>query len=84
MLEDWKGILPIPEDAANTTIMVPPSCCRYAVEDSCDDYIMEGCFRRLEYVVSQSTVVIAMGSISVAFVQVRVSVCRRVGCDCNI
>lgn len=69
-LEDWTGILPIPADAANTTIMVPPSCCRSAVLDTCSEYIMEGCFRRLEFVVSQSTIIIAMGSISVAFVQI--------------
>lgn len=69
-LENWTGILPIPADATNTTIMVPPSCCRTAVLDTCSEYIMEGCYQRLEFVVSQSTIVIAMGSISVAFVQI--------------
>lgn len=71
-LKDWAGILPVPVDADNTTIVVPDSCCAQQSLSSCESYFMEGCLNRMEFIISQSAMIIATGATTVAFVQVQV------------
>lgn len=70
-LRDWEGILDGPEGTSNATIIVPASCCKQSIDNTCEEYIMTGCLERMELIFAQSAIIIASGAISVAFVQVR-------------
>ncbi|XP_037960593.1 23 kDa integral membrane protein [Teleopsis dalmanni] len=70
---DWKPYLnqsDINEDY--NEIAVPPSCCGRMSEtqpDKCEVQYEYGCLRRMEFIISQSTMLIATGATTVAFVQ---------------
>ena len=66
---DWAGM--IENDSENRTV-VPDSCCRlFKLEDNdiCETYHEIGCLPRMNFIISQSTMLIATGASTVAFVQ---------------
>lgn len=59
-------------------VVVPYSCCgRFSVDDimKCDLQYESGCFGRMDFIISQSTMLIATGATTVAFVQLLGALC---------
>uniref|UniRef100_A0A1L8DJK5 Tetraspanin n=2 Tax=Nyssomyia neivai TaxID=330878 RepID=A0A1L8DJK5_9DIPT len=77
--EDWEGIL----TPANTTdiskeIVLPESCCEihFAGEHESEcTWFTDGCFNQMNFVISQSAMLIATGATTVAFVQILGVIC---------
>lgn len=65
---DWDGLL----DSSREETVVPDSCCSKFDEmdtDNCETYHEIGCYPRLNFIISQSAMLIATGATTVAFVQ---------------
>lgn len=69
-ISDWNDVLPIPDDANENDIFVPSSCCPDNPTTCRDNYFREGCLHRMEFIISQSAMIIATGATTVAFVQI--------------
>lgn len=68
--EDWNGILPVPANSENTTVVVPESCCADYIDATCEVWFLDGCLNRMHFIIGQSAMMIATGALTVAFVQV--------------
>lgn len=68
--EDWQGIIPSADD---NFIQLPDSCYVDSLGNS-SDIFEDGCFDRMKYLVSQSAMLVALGAITVAFVQVGIKI----------
>lgn len=65
--DDWSQIF----EQKNNKTVVPDSCCEYMTQDGeeCLQFFQYGCLRRLNYIVEKSSMLIASGALTVAFVQ---------------
>lgn len=69
---DWSNYW-TPNTGNNEEIPVPPSCCGSFSPDNlmhCEMTYESGCLERMDFIISQSTMLIATGATTVAFVQV--------------
>lgn len=72
-IKDWAGMTEQEFDGdQNSTIFVPQSCCRSFIYETttCEGYFTDGCLNRMNFIISQSAMIIATGATTVAFVQV--------------
>ncbi|KAH8283570.1 hypothetical protein KR018_006578 [Drosophila ironensis] len=76
--EDWREFYKPSENVTlgANDVLVPDSCCgkmAFAADDSnkriCEEPFEYGCFRKMNFIVSQSAMLIATGATTVAFVQ---------------
>lgn len=69
---DWINFIQ-QSNSTDNRIDVPLSCCgMYSYDlESCEKQYENGCFGRMDFIISQSTMLIATGATTVAFVQVR-------------
>jgi hypothetical protein len=78
--QDWDD-LPERIDIESDTVYVPSSCCAEFAPSftgdlsNCTLYFENGCLNRMNFVISQSTVLIATGALAVAFVQLLGVIC---------
>jgi CD63 antigen len=73
---DWSGILDPSNNA--TDVPVPDSCCVQFMDDdhsSCLSFHNVGCFNKMHFIISQSTMLLAVGATTVAFVQILGVIC---------
>ncbi|XP_061387782.1 tetraspanin-6 [Musca vetustissima] len=78
---DWVNFIEQPNNTVNgqaNRINVPDSCCGlFNAYDprECDKQYDTGCFGRMDFIISQSTMLIATGATTVAFVQLLGALC---------
>ncbi|XP_073823204.1 tetraspanin 29Fb [Musca autumnalis] len=78
---DWINYIEQPNSTANglhDDISVPSSCCgMFSSYDlsKCEKQYENGCFGRMDFIISQSTMLIATGATTVAFVQLLGALC---------
>lgn len=75
---DWKTVLEENQNNNTNEITVPPSCCvsRPILENPyCSEKFESGCIGRMNFLISQSAMLIATGASTVAFVQLLGSLC---------
>uniref|UniRef100_A0A1A9W2K0 Tetraspanin n=1 Tax=Glossina brevipalpis TaxID=37001 RepID=A0A1A9W2K0_9MUSC len=77
--EHWPQNINKNEPSYNNEVMpVPPSCCAsFSPNDlmRCEMTYESGCLERMDFIISQSTMLIATGATTVAFVQLLGSIC---------
>lgn len=81
--DDWRPYWSPNKNITNENherIFLPPSCCgdRYYLYENttqCERISQAGCLHRMEYIISESTMLIATGATTVAFVQLLGVIC---------
>lgn len=71
--KDWAKYMNQSSNSLEDEVSVPYSCCgRFNIDDitKCDLQYENGCYARMDFIISQSTMLIATGATTVAFVQV--------------
>jgi CD63 antigen len=71
---DWSGIL----DKNATDVAVPDSCCAEFMDNdhnNCLSFHNMGCFNKMNFVIQQSTMLLAVGATTVALVQILGVIC---------
>ncbi|XP_005181579.2 23 kDa integral membrane protein [Musca domestica] len=73
---DWINFIQ-QSNSTDNRIDVPLSCCgMYSYDlESCEKQYENGCFGRMDFIISQSTMLIATGATTVAFVQLLGALC---------
>uniref|UniRef100_A0A1B0B299 Tetraspanin n=1 Tax=Glossina palpalis gambiensis TaxID=67801 RepID=A0A1B0B299_9MUSC len=75
--DDWSNYWK-PNTGNSEEIPVPPSCCGSFSPNNlmhCEMMYESGCLERMDFIISQSTMLIATGATTVAFVQLLGSIC---------
>jgi CD63 antigen len=68
--------LPTPNN--ETDVAVPDSCCAQFEDDnqeSCQNFHSTGCLNKMTFIITQSTMLLATGAMTVAFVQILGVIC---------
>uniref|UniRef100_A0A1B0D6J3 Tetraspanin n=1 Tax=Phlebotomus papatasi TaxID=29031 RepID=A0A1B0D6J3_PHLPP len=80
--EDWEGILatanPVNTTEMSKEIVLPESCCEMHYQGEHESecvWFTDGCFNQMNFVISQSAMLIATGATTVAFVQILGVIC---------
>ncbi|KNC24049.1 hypothetical protein FF38_11325 [Lucilia cuprina] len=76
--KDWAKYMNQTSNNMEDEVSVPYSCCgRFNMQDAtkCDVQYENGCFARMDFIISQSTMLIATGATTVAFVQLLGAIC---------
>ncbi|TMW43620.1 hypothetical protein DOY81_011300 [Sarcophaga bullata] len=82
--KDWIRFMNQTNNNIDRDITVPYSCCgRFSLDDvtKCEYQYENGCYGRMDFIISQSTMLIATGATTVAFVQLLGAICAFMACQ---